>query len=58
LILTHGWPGCVFEFLDAIPKLSEDFDLVIPSLPGFGFSSKPKGKPIGPRTTARLWLNS
>lgn len=55
LILTHGWPGSVFEFLEAIPLLSEDFDLVIPSLPGFGFSSKPKGKPIGPRTTARLW---
>ena len=55
LILTHGWPGSVFEFLDAIPQLSEDFDLVIPSLPGFGFSSKPMGKPVGPRTTARLW---
>ena len=55
LIMTHGWPGSVFEFLEAIPRLSEDFDVVIPSLPGFGFSSKPKGKPIGPRTTARLW---
>jgi microsomal epoxide hydrolase len=55
LIMTHGWPGSVFEFLEAVPRLSEDFDLVIPSLPGFGFSSKPKGKPIGPRTTARLW---
>jgi pimeloyl-ACP methyl ester carboxylesterase len=65
LILTHGWPGSVFEFLEAIGPLSDPasfggspddaFDVVVPSLPGFGFSSKPKGKPIGPATTARLW---
>jgi microsomal epoxide hydrolase len=64
LILTHGWPGSVFEFLDAIGPLSspskyggspEDaFDVVIPSIPGFGFSSKPT-RPIGPPTAARLW---
>ncbi len=59
LILTHGWPGSVIEFLDAIGPLTDSgadsFDLVIPSLPGFGFSSKPKGKPVGPVSTARLW---
>lgn len=56
LILTHGWPGSVYEFLEAIGPLSEaGFDVVVPSLPGFGFSSKPKGKPVGPVTTARLW---
>ena len=59
LILTHGWPGSVLEFLDAIGPLTDSgadsFDVVIPSLPGFGFSSKPKGKPVGPVTTARLW---
>src|SRR5262249_852859 len=64
LILTHGWPGSVFEFLDGIGPLTDPasyggspddaFDIVIPSLPGFGFSSKPK-KPIGRPTTARLW---
>jgi epoxide hydrolase len=64
LILTHGWPGSVFEFLEAIGPLSnpskfggspEDaFDVVVPSIPGFGFSSKPT-RPIGPPTTARLW---
>jgi epoxide hydrolase len=53
LILTHGWPGSVFEFLEAIGPLSDPasyggspddaFDLVVPSLPGFGFSSKPNG---------------
>src|SRR5262249_48054019 len=48
LILTHGWPGSVVEFLDVIGPLSDPrahggdpadaFDLVIPSLPGYGFS--------------------
>jgi pimeloyl-ACP methyl ester carboxylesterase len=65
LVITHGWPGSVVEFLDAIGPLTDPvahghsaddaFDLVIPSLPGFGYSSKPKGKPVGPPTTARLW---
>lgn len=65
LVLTHGWPGSVFEFQEAIGPLSDParygasaddaFDVIVPSLPGFGFSSKPKGKPIGPSTTARLW---
>jgi epoxide hydrolase len=65
LILTHGWPGSTFEFLEAIGPLTDPasfggspddaFDVVIPSLPGFGFSSKPKGKPIGVPTTAALW---
>jgi epoxide hydrolase len=65
LILTHGWPGSVLEFIDAIGPLSDPasfggspddaFDVVVPSLPGYGFSSKPKGKPIGPATTAAIW---
>ncbi|MET8797576.1 epoxide hydrolase family protein [Nocardia sp. NPDC004568] len=38
LILTHGWPGSFLEFLDVIEPLSRDFHLVIPSIPGFGFS--------------------
>jgi microsomal epoxide hydrolase len=64
LILSHGWPGSVFEFLHIIEKLAhpekhggdvkDAFTLVIPSLPGYGFSGKPK-RPIGPRTTARLF---
>ena len=41
LLLTHGWPGSVLEFLHVIPGLAEDFHLVIPSLPGYGFSAKP-----------------
>jgi microsomal epoxide hydrolase len=64
LVLTHGWPGSVFEFIEAIGPLSDParfggspddaFDVVVPSIPGFGFSSKPKA-PIGPPTVARLW---
>jgi pimeloyl-ACP methyl ester carboxylesterase len=38
LILLHGWPGSIVEFLDLIPLLTDRFHLVIPSLPGFGFS--------------------
>lgn len=38
LILTHGWPGSFLEFLDVIEPLSRDFHLVIPSIPGYGFS--------------------
>jgi len=65
IVLTHGWPGSVVEFLDAIGPLTDpaghggsaedSFDVVVPSLPGYGFSSKPQGKPVGPPTTARLW---
>ncbi|WP_312007657.1 epoxide hydrolase family protein [Nocardioides alcanivorans] len=38
LILTHGWPGSFLEFLDVIAPLSRDYHLVIPSIPGYGFS--------------------
>ncbi|HEY2659036.1 MAG TPA: epoxide hydrolase [Caulobacteraceae bacterium] len=64
LILSHGWPGSHFEFWKSVDKLAypsrhggdpkDAFDLVIPSLPGFGFSSKP-AKPFGQRGTARLF---
>ena len=64
LIVTHGWPGSHYEFWQAIEPLAfpsrfggdpaDAFDLVVPSLPGFGFSSKPK-RPIGQRSTARLF---
>jgi microsomal epoxide hydrolase len=55
LLLTHGWPGSVYEFLEVIEPLSAaGFDLVIPSIPGYGFSPRPP-RPIGQRQVARLW---
>lgn len=64
LIMTHGWPGSIYEFYDVIDKLThpskyggraEDaFTLVMPSLPGYGFSGKPT-TPIGPRAIANMW---
>ena len=64
LLLTHGWPGSFYEFWQVAEPLAfpsrfggqaEDaFDLVIPSLPGYGFTGKPD-KPLGQRATARLW---
>ena len=63
LLLMHGWPGSVVEFLHIIEKLAhpekfggniEDaFDVIVPSLPGFGFSGRPS-KPIGPRKIAAI----
>jgi microsomal epoxide hydrolase len=64
LLLSHGWPGSHYEFWASIEKLAwpsrhggqaaDAFDLVVPSLPGFGFSSKPE-RPFGQRATARLF---
>jgi len=44
LLLSHGWPGSVVEFLDLIPLLSEHFTVVAPSLPGYTLSFQP-GQP-------------
>ncbi|MBO9731081.1 MAG: epoxide hydrolase [Chitinophaga sp.] len=40
LLLSHGWPDCFYRFYKVIPLLTNDYDLVIPSIPGFGFSSR------------------
>jgi len=65
LILTHGWPGSVVEFLNVIDPLTnptkhggrpEDaFHVVIPSLPGYGFSDKPSASGWGLPRIARAW---
>jgi pimeloyl-ACP methyl ester carboxylesterase len=65
LILTHGWPGSIVEFLKVIPLLTDPtahgasandaFHVVCPSLPGFGFSDKPKQTGWGVEKTARAW---
>ena len=63
LLLLHGWPGSVIEFFYLIPRLAhperfggrkeDGFDVIVPSLPGFGFSS-PTKSPIGPRKMAKI----
>jgi pimeloyl-ACP methyl ester carboxylesterase len=62
LLLTHGWPGSVVEFLKVIGPLSEPeqpdapaYHLVIPSLPGFGFSGKPTKPGWGVEKIAQAW---
>ncbi|MFC4115521.1 epoxide hydrolase family protein [Nonomuraea zeae] len=55
LILTHGWPGSIAEYLDAIEPLSSHFHLVIPSLPGYGFSGPTKELGWNNLRIARAW---
>ena len=63
LLLLHGWPGSIVEFFNLIPRLAhpekfggkkeDGFDVIVPSLPGFGFSTSTKS-PIGPRKMAKI----
>jgi len=70
LVVTHGWPGSIVEFLHIIDALAhpenhggdplDAFDVIVPSLPGYGFSGPPIREdgstgPIGPRAIAGLW---
>jgi pimeloyl-ACP methyl ester carboxylesterase len=56
LIVTHGWPGSVMEMLKIIPLLTEaGFDVVAPSLPGFGFSDRPARRGMNTFQIAELW---
>src|SRR5438309_6856026 len=66
MIVTHGWPGSVVEQLKIIDPLtnptahggsaSDAFHLVIPSIPGYGFSGKPTTTGWGPERIARAWV--
>src|ERR1700680_45479 len=66
LIVTHGWPGSIIEQLKIIDPLtnptahgasaSDAFHLVIPSMPGYGFSGKPTTTGWGPDRIARAWV--
>jgi pimeloyl-ACP methyl ester carboxylesterase len=66
LIVTHGWPGSIVELLKIVEPLtnpgahggraSDAFHLVIPSLPGYGFSGKPTATGWGPAQIARAWV--
>ena len=64
LVLTHGWPSTFAEYLPLVPLLTDPgshgidgsaFDLVIPSLPGYGFSERPARTGITTRSTAHIW---
>ena len=65
IVLTHGWPGSVFEFLSAIGPLTDPtahggtehdaFHVVVPALPGFGFSDKPSQKGWTVARIANAW---
>jgi pimeloyl-ACP methyl ester carboxylesterase len=55
LVLTHGWPGSFLEFLDVIEPLSRDFHLVVPSIPGYGFSGPTHERDWGVPRVARAW---
>jgi pimeloyl-ACP methyl ester carboxylesterase len=57
LILTHGWPGSVAEFLDVLEPLRERFHLVVPSLPGFGFSGPTTERGWNVSRIARAWVS-
>jgi pimeloyl-ACP methyl ester carboxylesterase len=65
LIINHGWPGSIIEQLKIVDRLtnptahggsaSDAFDVVIPSMPGYGFSGKPTSTGWGPERMARAW---
>lgn len=66
LIITHGWPGSFIEMRGIIPLLADPaahggdpadaFDVVVPSLPGYGFSDAPAAPGMSPRAVADMWV--
>jgi pimeloyl-ACP methyl ester carboxylesterase len=63
LILTHGWPGSIAEFVDVVDELADPkdaaapaFHVVVPSLPGFGYSDKPATTGWGTEKIAAAWV--
>tara|TARA_B100000586_G_scaffold228230_1_gene176377 strand:+ start:1107 stop:2267 length:1161 start_codon:yes stop_codon:yes gene_type:complete len=66
LVITHGWPSTFAEMLDIIPLLtdpgshggdaSDSFDVIVPSLPGYGYSEKPSNPGMDVAEIARLWV--
>jgi pimeloyl-ACP methyl ester carboxylesterase len=56
LLLLHGWPGSGADFLDLIEPLAQDFDLVIPTMPGFGFSGPTNATGWGVERIAQAWV--
>ncbi|HVP62352.1 MAG TPA: epoxide hydrolase [Myxococcaceae bacterium] len=66
LVITHGWPGSVFEMLRIVPLLADPaahggspqdaFDVVVPSIPGYGFSDRPTSPGMSSSAVADLWI--
>jgi pimeloyl-ACP methyl ester carboxylesterase len=66
LVITHGWPGSVIEMLDVIGPLTDPtahggsaedaFDVVVPSMPGYGYSARPTAPGWGPVRIAKAWI--
>jgi pimeloyl-ACP methyl ester carboxylesterase len=65
LVINHGWPGSIIEQLKIIDRLTDPtahggraedaFDVVVPSMPGYGFSEKPRSTGWGPERMGRAW---
>jgi len=61
LVITHGWPGSFLEILPIVPLLThppdpaDAFDVVVPSLPGYGYSDRPTRPGMDPFRTAEIW---
>jgi pimeloyl-ACP methyl ester carboxylesterase len=65
LVITHGWPGSFVEVMKLLPLLTDPaahgasaedaFDVVVPSLPGYGFSDHPRERGMNPNRIAALW---
>jgi pimeloyl-ACP methyl ester carboxylesterase len=65
MVMTHGWPGSIIEFLETVGPLTDPtahggnaedaFDLVLPSIPGYGFSGEPTELGWGPGRVAQAW---
>ena len=68
LLLTHGWPDSFYRFHKLIPMLTDperfggdqadSFDVIVPSVPGYGFSDRPRERGVGarkPPTSSRSW---
>jgi pimeloyl-ACP methyl ester carboxylesterase len=66
LVITHGWPGSVIEMLDVVGPLTDPtayggsaqdaFDVVVPSMPGYGYSGRPSAPGWGPVRIAHAWI--
>jgi len=66
LLITHGWPSSFYEVLEIMPLLTDPgshggdpndaFDVIVPSLPGFGFSDRPRHPGMNARQISALWV--